>query len=51
MHLDGKILDWCRGALRFLGTRTTTFAGPDIDMGAVPSTPPTVVELLACGTR
>lgn len=34
--MDGKIPECSTGALRFLRARATTFAGPDIDIGAVP---------------
>src|SRR5437762_10228017 len=51
MHVDGKILQRRGGTLRFLCARPTTFAGPDIDVGAVPSIASALVELLACGTK
>ena len=37
--------------MRFLCAPPTTFAGPDIDVGAVPSIVSAIVELLACGTE
>ena len=50
LHVDSKIPEGSTGALRFLGTRTTTFAGPDVGIGAVPGIPPAVVEWLPCRT-
>jgi hypothetical protein len=39
------------GALRFLRARTTTLAGPYVDVGTVPSIVSAIVELLACGAE
>jgi hypothetical protein len=49
MHVDGKTAECCAGALRSLRARPTTFAGSDVGVGAIPSTPAAVVELLPCG--
>src|SRR5208282_175159 len=51
MHVDGKTAEGCARALRSLRTRTTTFAGSDVGIGAIPSTAATVVELLPCGAE
>ena len=51
MHVDGKILQRRGFALRFLRARPTLLAGPDIDVGTVPSIVSAVVEWLACGTE
>ena len=51
MHVDGKILQRRGCALRFLRARPTPLAGPDIDVGTVPSIVSAVVEWLACGTE
>ena len=51
MHVDGEILQRGGGALRFLCARSTTFAGPDVDVGTVPGIVSAVVELLTCRTE
>ena len=49
IHVDGKIPECSTGALRLLRACTTTFAGPDIGIGAVPLITTTIVKRLPGG--
>jgi hypothetical protein len=51
IHVDGKIPECSTGALRFLRARTTTFAGSDIGIGAVPLVATAIVEWLPGGAE
>ena len=46
--MDGKIPEQSAGALCFKRARPTAFASSYVDIGAVPSIAPAIVELLAC---
>src|SRR5258706_4226516 len=46
IHVDGKNAEHSAGALGFERTRTETFAGPDVDIGAVRYAASTIVQLL-----
>src|SRR5258708_23373514 len=48
--MDDKTPQGCTGALRSQRARPTTFAGPNIGIGAVAMTSAAVVEGLTCGT-
>jgi hypothetical protein len=51
LHVDGKIPESSTGALRFLRGSTTTFAGPDIGIGAIPLVATAIIKRLAGGGR
>src|SRR5579859_484124 len=50
VHVDGKKAKHSAGALGFERTRSATFAGPDVGIGAVPHAAATIVQLLSRGT-
>src|SRR5260370_619884 len=50
VQMDDKTPEGCTGALRSQRARPTTFAGPNIGIGAVAMTSAAVVEGLTCGT-